>query len=267
MVRKAVGSDRYVIEREPKRQPSEAAANLESTPEQHLPCEDATAAELFPVMSTAQRSWREALRQAAVAHELKRHSESGDGQAACALESTGRRCLLVSCAETDTYRRIARAEALSGDVCLEIGSDLGLTTALLAAGAGEAAVLGVDLSTDSVRKAREAFPKIRFERLDMLQPAAAATLHCWRRECCVRLGVESRGTAAADAVSAACEQAFDKVFVDVNGNRGLDSVLQIVGVVVQELRAPFVCVKSRELHRALSDVRTRQRDGVGSDTS
>ena len=81
---------------------------------------------------------------------------------------------------------------------------------------------------------------------DVLQAGVAQTLRNW---------AITMGGGEAERASSA----FDKVFVDVNGNRELEAVLQIVHLVVRELHAPFVVCKSRALHRALSAARTRDR--------
>ena len=138
--------------------------------------------------------------------------------------------LVLCCAETDEYRRLARVEASACDgAVLEIGADLGLTTAVLAERVGAENVVGVDLAMESVEKARASYPDLRFEHLDIFEEGAAA------------------------ALQKLAPAGFGRVFVDINGSRMLPAVLEALRLAVEELGAPVVVVKSRALHAHLGE--------------
>ena len=149
---------------------------------------------------------------------------------------------LVCCKETDLYRAVAPDRIVRTDRVLEIGSDLGLLCAIASPLCG-GALVGVDLSELSVAKARASYPHIRFEQLDVLAQGAAASL---------------RELGGGDG--------FSVCFVDINGNRPLPAVLSVLDLVLTELRPRprLVCVKSRELWRALGASGTRARTGGGA---
>ena len=136
----------------------------------------------------------------------------------------------MCCAETDEYRRLARVEASACDgAVLEIGADLGLTTAVLAERVGAENVVGVDLAMESVEKARASYPDLRFEQLDIFEEGAAA------------------------ALQKLAPAGFGRVFVDINGSRMLPAVLEALRLAIEELGAPVVVVKSRALHAHLGE--------------
>ena len=138
--------------------------------------------------------------------------------------------LVLCCAETDEYRRLARVEASACDgAVLEIGADLGLTTAVLAERVGAKNVVGVDLAMESVEKARASYPDLRFEQLDIFEEGAVA------------------------ALQKLAPAGFGRVFVDINGSRMLPAVLEALRLAVEELGAPVVVVKSRALHAHLGE--------------
>ena len=140
--------------------------------------------------------------------------------------------LLVCCAETEHYRRLAITEVeevdVRDDIVLEIGSDLGITTNLLYE-SHSGRVVGVDLSESSVLRARESYPLIRFEQLDVLE----------------------RGALLRFLKNFSGECPFQQVFIDINGSRELSSVLQVISVVKTVIDPKMVCVKSRTLFSAL----------------
>ena len=131
----------FAIAREGKQQrqqqPQQQRQQQQQQQQQEIPRDPAAlvstlpASDLVPVLSSAQQLWREALHRAALhrrglssaASSTSPHPE----QLAASLETGCGDALLVVCAETDMYRRLARAEAFAGDRCLEIGSGLGPT--------------------------------------------------------------------------------------------------------------------------------------------
>ena len=99
--------------------------------------------------------------------------------------------------------RLARVEASACDgAVLEIGADLGLTTAVLAERVGAENVVGVDLAMESVEKARASYPDLTFEQLDIFEEGAAA------------------------ALQKLAPAGFGRVFIDINGSRMLPAVLE-----------------------------------------
>lgn len=187
--------------------------------------------------------------------------------------------VMFVCAETDTYRAVARCEARPGMRALEIGSDLGYATQLLASRCGAAHTLGVDLAPDRVARARTLWPDVRFECLDVLQRSAPAALRAMVAE----LGAPAGGGGGADVdgaaiaadrtgidaiaraeaarapacdgggeAAAAADEAPWLACVDINGNRALPAVMAVVRMVAEELRPAVMVVKSRALFRLLS---------------
>ena len=125
--------------------------------------------------------------------------------------------LILVAATTSVYRRIARVEVVHEDRVLEIGSDLGGTCALLASLAG-GKVVGVDLSSDSVNSAKATYPRITFLQEDVLKEGALRRLATLAHT----LGWDEHVRMRADVVLP-----FTKVFIDINGNRRADTVLQV----------------------------------------
>ena len=144
--------------------------------------------------------------------------------------------LLLICSETDDYRRAARAEIFASDVVLEIGSDLGTCCDVISRNCGQENVVGVDLSSSSVARARKLFPGIMFRVLDVLKVGA---------------GLEFRN------IQTLLRGPFSKVLLDINGNRLLGAVCRVLEVVLEELHPNTVIVKSRELHQAMGNMRQR----------
>lgn len=148
---------------------------------------------------------------------------------------------IVVCAETDQYRQLARLLTLPGDSALEIGADLGACTAVLSASvtAGGAAgrAVGVDKSSKSVDEARRRFPHIPFHCIDVLA----------NREPALGIPGESRSSH------------FDVIFVDINGNRLIDAVAEVVHLSRTSFDTPprLVVVKSKQMAVVLRSVLDR----------
>ena len=143
----------------------------------------------------------------------------------------GARQLVLCCAETDEYRRLARVEASACD-----GAVLAIAAQMPRADDGGARresrgenVVGVDLAMESVEKARASYPALSFEHLDIFEEGAAA------------------------ALQKLAPAGFGRVFIDINGSRMLPAVLEALRLAVEELGAPVVVVKSRALPAHLGE--------------
>lgn len=129
--------------------------------------------------------------------------------------------LVIVCDETRDYRRMARVQTCPEDRVLEIGSSFGLTTSLIAEACPQGSVVGVDKSSECVERSRQTYPHIRFEQIDIL-----------------------KNEEALRTLVASC----NKVFVDINGNRELPTVLRLLSLL-QAVGPDVIVVKSRALHR------------------
>jgi predicted O-methyltransferase YrrM len=151
----------------------------------------------------------------------------------------------VVCAETNHYRQLARLQVNKGDCVLEIGSDLGACTSILASSVGTqidgsapegtidvpiGAAVGIDKSEQSVNEARKRFPDIPFHCLDVLLSPPGTLLSC--------LVPDRSG--------------FDVVFIDINGNRMMKAVLKVIEIVKNELRPRLIVIKSKEMARVFT---------------
>ena len=173
--------------------------------------------------------------------------------------------VVIVCRETSDYHRVAVAHTGRDDRVLEIGSDLGALCALAwPQCAGR--LVGVDLAELSVARARQAHPHIRFVRLDALQVGSGQALRdlapvadssaadastTFPAAPAMEPPVGHTHTACARETIAIESLPFTKVFIDINGNRPLPAVCQVLQIALEELRAPFVVCKSRELHASL----------------
>ena len=82
-----------------------------------------------------------------------------------------------------------------------------------------------------------------FEVADVLQAGALPRLVCPAPETAAE-----DGKTDGEKVSS---QPWSKVFIDINGNRELETVVQVVQAVIAELAPVAVFVKSSALHQAL----------------
>lgn len=132
--------------------------------------------------------------------------------------------------ETIDYHKATRAEVQRDDFVLEVGCDVGECCAIAATCCGPENVIGVDLACLSVSRAREAYPSIRFEVLDVLQAGAKSALHQLERD---------------------VDKKFSKVLIDINGNRDIGAVCRVIQIVVEDLAPVAIIVKNRALHNIL----------------
>lgn len=184
--------------------------------------------------------------------------------------------LVVLVPETNVYRRVARVHTAPGDSFLEVGCDYGITVekirkSLESAGdvprawpapggadagggdgpcGGEAAArpgperrrascLGVDRSRESIDIANGRYPDCLFSLVNVLWADEMASLRALCEE-----------SLANSSPSVVC--------VDVNGNREIDGVLDVLRMVVKERwrRQPrLIIVKSRFLYWEVKDRR------------
>lgn len=106
------------------------------------------------------------------------------------------------------------------DVVLEIGCEWGTTTALIAPHCKE--VIGTDISSDCIYRARQAHPNIRFEVLDAFDVKAA-----------YEMGKQ-----------------FTKIYIDMSGLSGYRSLLDVISLLTMYatmLRPKAIIVKSGAL--------------------
>jgi trans-aconitate methyltransferase len=118
------------------------------------------------------------------------------------------------------YRASIAAWVRPEDVVLEIGCEWGTTTALLAPQCKM--VLGTDISSDCIERARERHSDIRFEVLDGFDVRAALDF----------------------------ELPFNKVYIDVSGLSGYRSLLDLIALLnmyATVLRPEAIVVKSGSL--------------------
>ena len=191
----------------------------------------------------------------------------------CLHESSSIPPLVVLVPETNVYRRVARVHTTPDDSFLEVGCDYGITVDKIqksladagdvprvwpapedggvgddssSGGAGtqpgsgrRSSCLGVDRSQESIDIANERYPDCLFSLVNVLRPDEMSSL----RALCEKSLVNS-------SPSVVC--------VDVNGNREIDGVLDVLRMVVDERwrRQPrLIIVKSRFLYWEVKDRR------------
>jgi hypothetical protein len=132
---------------------------------------------------------------------------------------------IVVVPETSQYRALAISQVTTRDRVLEIGCDFGVCTALLARQSRHA--VGVDISAARVQKASQTYGHVAdFEVLDCLSDLEGLTRVAASR---------------------------NKFFIDINGNRSADAVLDAIANLqhVVKIMPDIVVVKSRELFKLL----------------
>lgn len=106
------------------------------------------------------------------------------------------------------------------DIVLEIGCEWGATTRLIAQHCKE--VIGTDISSDCIERARQSNPDIRFEVLDAFDVLAALDLG----------------------------KRFTKIYIDMSGLSGYRSLLDVISLLTMYatvLRPKAIIVKSGAL--------------------
>jgi len=157
--------------------------------------------------------------------------------------------VVVTCCETWHYRRLV-CSVEKGDRVLEIGCDVGLTTAALASRAGDKLVIGLDKSRKSIEMARERYPSLRFVQEDInldgtgLRKMAAKLFAHQSLVSPEQKGRPEQGKGLLSKESII----FDKIFIDINGMRSLKDVRQLLISVMRELKPRLIVVKSVHLY-------------------
>lgn len=123
---------------------------------------------------------------------------------------------IILCPETKFYRNLAKSQVLENERVLEIGCDFGLTTNFLSKGTNQ--TFGIDKSYYHIKEAQKTFPHIKFFHYDVL----AKSLTSFGK--------------------------FDRVFIDVGGDRDYQPVEEVIKKVIQELNPSQIYVKNRQLY-------------------
>jgi precorrin-6B methylase 2 len=136
------------------------------------------------------------------------------------IHNPKKRMIVVATRGVKEYRATIPTYVERDDVVLEVGCEWGTTTEIIALYAKE--VIGIDVSMECIRRAREMRPKLRFEAIDAFDMAAILAL----------------------------DQPFDKVYLDLSGFSGYASLLDLIALVQMyqaTLRPSVVVVKSQSL--------------------
>lgn len=196
---------------------------------------------------------------------------------------------IIVTAETTHYRQLARLQLFPGESALEIGSDLGACTAVLAestnapkptlghssgegggdeyddqaprhpVGAAVGRAVGIDKSPQSVAEARRRFPGAPFHCVDVLATPGVLRRLAGLASTDAPLNFSKTSLSIVGEVEAAVRpvcggSSFDAVFIDINGNRMIEAVAEVTRLVCRDLahRSPrLVVVKSSEMAKAL----------------
>lgn len=129
---------------------------------------------------------------------------------------------VLVCESTSTYRVVAKCVEVDDNV-LEIGSDFGYTTNLISKYC-KGKIIGIDKSEEHVKEAKKRYPHLQFEALDVFKDP-------------------EKMKKIADGCN--------KVFIDINGNRPLDAVLECTELVKKWLKPQMIVVKSIEMTQLL----------------
>jgi hypothetical protein len=129
--------------------------------------------------------------------------------------------LILVASETNDYRRTATVQTRKEDHFVEIGCDFGI----LVDSVDAASTLGVDKSEESIRIARERYPKHDFLLGDVFE-----------------------------ALDVSPQQPL-VVAIDINGNRQLPAVLKCIQLALDKWSPRLLVVKSRELYAVLNNAK------------
>lgn len=128
--------------------------------------------------------------------------------------------LVVATRGVKEYRATIPTYVERDDVVLEVGCEWGTTTEILAEYAKEA--IGVDISPECIRRAREMRPNIRFEVVDAFDMASLLALG----------------------------RTFNKIYLDLSGFSGYASLLDLIALIQMyeaTLCPRVIVVKSQSL--------------------
>eukprot|EP00937_MAST-01D_sp_MAST-1D-sp2_P008125 g8125.t1 len=165
---------------------------------------------------------------------------------------------VVVCAKTAEYRTYAEALVTVSDHVLEIGCHVGVTTDILARGAG--AVIGVDCEVHLIDEARRRFPQHPFAVADATDPAslAAAILAASAAGAGAGAGAVTGEPPLAAATATAPAHAphrisnrISKVWIDVGGTASAELALSVLRAVEAVLGrgAGLIVIKNLALAR------------------
>ena len=137
------------------------------------------------------------------------------------------------CGTTTVYRAIAR-RVVSTQIVLEIGCSYGKCTNVLAKTMDDCRrVVGIDISKEVIDRASKSFPTLKFVRTDVLRdPLTVSRL-------CKELDKEFKDH---DGLV---------IFIDIGGNRDLESVVKCIEYANCELKPLMVVVKSEALYKCV----------------
>ena len=112
-----------------------------------------------------------------------------------------------------------RTQLEATDRVVDIGSSFGICTDILSKYCRNN-VIGIEISPDAIKGAQERYPHLEFIRLDALEER--------------------------DRVKDVCKGA-NKLFLDLGGNRPMESIISLLPFLERETTANLIVVKNREL--------------------
>ncbi|KAL9653817.1 hypothetical protein ABK040_012878 [Willaertia magna] len=130
--------------------------------------------------------------------------------------------ILIVCKTTSDYRRLARTQLTKEDVIIEIGSAQGVCTNYIEKYCKK--VIGIDKSKEYIEMSRKNYPSLEFICLDILE-------------------------SKEEFINLSKELGVSKIYIDINGNRLLPTVLQALEIIQKEVKPEVVVVKSTELYQ------------------
>eukprot|EP00300_Choanocystis_sp_HF-7_P014450 c18693_g1_i1.p1 GENE.c18693_g1_i1~~c18693_g1_i1.p1 ORF type:complete len:171 (-),score=40.47 c18693_g1_i1:170-682(-) len=128
--------------------------------------------------------------------------------------------MIVICSETDDYRVLARAQPNSTDHVVEIGCSAGVATALIYERCSN--IIAIDISHSLLHHAATVLPNVNFVNLDVLAEDKRLEELC---------------------------QGCTKMFVDIGGNRCLESLAILLPKIRSVATPQLIFVKSRQLFK------------------
>jgi precorrin-6B methylase 2 len=132
--------------------------------------------------------------------------------------------------DTAHYRRIAKSQPKKTDFCVEIGSDFvritlknkGETTFILSKYCKK--VLGIDKCLEHIEFSKKKYSDLNFETLDIFVQENEEKL----KNLCLNC---------------------DIIFLDINGNRPLEGVMNALDLIKRLISPSLIVVKSKELYK------------------
>jgi hypothetical protein len=161
---------------------------------------------------------------------------------------------IVICKSTKLYRRLAQTQVNTciNNTCelvIEIGSALGHATHLIHSQLNhniKCQVIGIDKSEEFVRQSKHNYPDIEFICMDVLSQKDAFLQLINEKK--IQLLTRNEKSSTTEALGIDNNGIVLKVFVDINGNRLLRTVLAILKMIQDDLKPDLTIVKSEELY-------------------